>query len=59
MCAVEEMKRVTSEYLEEVGDDVLHGGGVAALLGQVLHGLHRLLHQLSVVGFQLAWNAHG
>ena len=44
----------TSENQEEVRDHLLYGGGVTALLGQVLHGLHSLLHQLGVVSLQLA-----
>lgn len=39
-----------------MSDELLDGGGVAALLGQVLQGLHGLLHQLGVIGLQLAWN---
>lgn len=45
---------LTSKDLEKVSDDVLHCGGVAALLCQVLHGLHSFLHQLGVVRLQLA-----
>lgn len=36
-------------------DDILHSRWVAALLCEVLHGLDRLLHQLAVVGLQLAY----
>lgn len=39
-----------------MSDDVLHSRGVTALLGQVLHSLDRLLHQLGVISFQLACN---
>ena len=44
----------TSEDQEEVCDHRLYGARVTALLGQVLHGLHSLLHQLGVVSLQLA-----
>ena len=47
---------LTSQDVEEVLDNFLHGAGVAALLRQVLHGLNCLLHQQGIVGFQLACN---
>lgn len=37
-------------------DDILHSCGVAALLGQVLHGLDCSLHQLGIISFQLTCN---
>ncbi len=44
---------LTSKDAKEVFDKVLDGAGVTALLGQILEGRHRLLHQLGVIGLQL------